>query len=66
MLLPPSLFPKQAACSCPLPKMSYMLLFFSPSQRELNKSAVCASSVRERRESLTGGWTTTNMKGVEA
>jgi len=24
------------------------------------------SGVRERRESLTGGWTAANMKGVEA
>jgi len=64
MLLPSSLFLKRALC--PLPKMSYMLLFFPPSQRELNKSAAYASSVRDRRESLTGGWTAVNMKGVEA
>jgi hypothetical protein len=41
-----------------------MLLFFSLSQRELNNSAACASSVRERGESLRGGWIAANMKGV--
>jgi hypothetical protein len=49
-----------------LSKMSYMLLFFPPSQRELNNSAAYALGVRERRESLTRGWTAANMKGVEA
>jgi len=42
-----------------------MLLFFPPSQKELNNSGACASGVRERRESLTGGWIVANMKGVE-
>jgi hypothetical protein len=41
-----------------------MLLFFPLSQRELNNSAACASGVRERRESLIGGWIAANMKGV--
>jgi hypothetical protein len=49
-----------------LPKMSCMLLFFPLSQRELNNSVACASGLRERRESLTGVWTTANMKGVKA
>jgi hypothetical protein len=43
-----------------------MLLFFPPSQKELNNSGACASGVRERRESLTRGWIVANMKGVEA
>jgi hypothetical protein len=43
-----------------------MLLFFPLSQRELNNSVACASGLRERRESLTGVWTTANMKGVKA
>jgi len=39
----------------PLPKMSCMLLFFRPSQRELYNSVACALNVIERRESLTRG-----------
>jgi hypothetical protein len=43
-----------------------MFLFFPPSQREFNNTAAYASGVRERKKNLIRGWTTANMKGVEA
>ena len=39
-----------ALASFPLPKMSYMLLIFPPSRRELINSVACALGVREKRE----------------
>jgi hypothetical protein len=45
--------------------MTCMLLFFHPSQRELNNFVACASGMREKGE-LDRGWTIVNIKGVEA